>query len=206
MFAASWAVYNAADWLTPMGTVHIADKFDAAGAGGDILVRLRVQWNTLILLFSNPLGLTGQQYFEEAFWVIFSDPNAIDTGAMSVHNGYLSGSVTYGLTFLAVCVGFLISFTRGLMTSLWALALKPRLSFDDILHAAILCAAGGLFYPQAMLHNASIMTQEPTSMLIFGLSVGIFLGLVPESPRSAPAVEGMAIAKSSSFSPDNVRN
>lgn len=206
MFAASWAVYNAANWLTPMGTVHIADKFDVAGAGGDILVRLRVQLNTLLLLFSNPLGLTEQQYFEEAFWVIFSDPNAADTGAMSVHNGYLSGSVTYGVAFLVVCLGFLTSFTHGLLTSLRALARKPGFSFDDILRAAILCAAVGLFYPQAMLHNASIMTQEPTSMLIFGLSVGVFLGLVPETWRSARDAEGVASPRRSSLSPDNVRN
>lgn len=206
VFAVAWAVYNAANWLTPMGTVHIADKLDVAGAGGDILPRLRVQWNTLLLLFSNPLGLTGQQYFEEAFWVIFSDPSAVDIGAMSVHNGYLSGSVTYGLAFLVVCVGFLISFTHGLLTSLRALAMKPCLSLNDILQAAILCAAVGLYYPQAMLHNASIMTQEPTSMLIFGLSVGIFLGLAPEIQRSALAVEGMGSPRRSSLAPDNVRN
>jgi hypothetical protein len=184
---ASWVIYTSVNWLTPADSLNIADKVDLQGAGADIVVRLLVQWNTFLLLFQHPLGLTDQQYFEGAFWIIFSDSRRTQIGAMSVHNGYLGASITYGLAFLLVCVGFLFSFTRAVLSALRTLRGQVTLNSEDVLRIAVLCSALGLFFPQAMLHNASIMTQEPTSMLTFGLSVGVFLGLrktVAMEPRA----------------------
>lgn len=160
------------DWLRPFGGISLEEKLLSDAALGDVSFRLRWQLRALELIVQNPFGLrvSGVSWAEAGFWhAYYQFPDLPLLGStvksQSVHNGYLNYSLEYGVVFLLGVLAFLYCLTRTCLRLLrWGYRTGVLPAY---LVNAIPAAALGLFFPQAMLHNASILTRDPPSVIIF---------------------------------------
>jgi hypothetical protein len=179
-------------WEVTALQIPLLDKFLDPRGWADAELRIRLQVRALELILFNPAGLhaAGLNWLQDGFWHVFasSRPGFIQR-SVTVHNSYLGPSLDYGWGVLAPAIVMLAFFTR----TAWKI-LRDHDRLPPALRTAALAAGAaalGLFYPQAMVHNAGILTLEPVSIFVFALVVAIEVvrRRLPPAPRGAPGVQ-----------------
>jgi hypothetical protein len=170
-----------------------ADIVTKAMTAKDYGFRIGLQIQALKLTALCPLGLrfSGKTWNEDGFLPV---AERYDLGGMvplAPHNGYLKVFLTYGWIGAGLVLTVLVSAARTVLRIVRRPADTP--GFPAKTAAVIAASAFGLLFVQSMLHNASVTTREPVS-LVFVTLLG-YLAVFRLGPaRHSHPVTGVEIA------------